>query len=88
MAARMVPLDKGALAEVARRPDLWPTAFAELRAIAVPRWWTKWPPLPLPSAGYLKFRLEAMYGPAGGKLSAEELVGYLEWCRWMRALAR
>jgi hypothetical protein len=88
MAARMVPLEKGALAAVARRPSLWPTAWAELRALTVPEWWAKWPPLPLPAPGYLRFRLEAMYGPAGAKVSAAELVGYLEWCRWMRALAR
>ncbi len=88
MSARMVPLEKGALKAVARRPGLWPTALAELRALAVPGWWAKWPLLPLPSPGYLRFRLEAMYGPAGGKVSAAELVGYLEWCRWMRALAR
>jgi hypothetical protein len=88
MAARMVPFDKGALGAVARRPELWPTAWAEFRAMARARWWAKWPPLPLPSPGYLRFRLEAMYGPPGAKVSAAELVGYLEWCRWMRALAR
>jgi hypothetical protein len=88
MASRMVPLEKGALNALARRPWLWPTALAELRAMALPGWWAKWPPLPLPSPGYLRFRLEAMYGPPGAKVSAKELVGYLEWCRWMRALAR
>jgi hypothetical protein len=36
----------------------------------------------------MDLRLEAMYGPGGGRLSPSELVGYLEWCRWMRALAR
>jgi hypothetical protein len=84
----MVPLEKGALGAVARRPQLWATALAELQAMARPRWWAKWPPLPLPSPAYLRFRLEAMYGPPGAKVSAAELVGYLEWCRWMRALAR
>jgi hypothetical protein len=88
MAARMVPLEKGALGALARRPQLWPTALAELQAMSLPRWWAKWPPLPLPPSGYLRFRLEAMYGPPGAKVSAAELVGYLEWCRWMRALAR
>ena len=88
MVAGMVPLEKGALTAVARRPRLWPTALAELRALAVPGWLAKWPPLPLPSPGYLRFRLEAMYGPPGTKVSATELVGYLEWCLWMRALAR
>ena len=88
MAARVVPLEKGALSALARRPRLWPTAWAEMRGLVRPRWWAKWPLLPLPSPGYLRFRLEAMYGPAGAKVSAAELVGYLEWCRWMRALAR
>jgi len=88
MAARVVPLEKGALSALARRPRLWPTAWAEMRALVRPRWWAKWPLLPLPSPGYLRFRLEAMYGPPGAKVSAKELVGYLEWCRWMRALAR
>ena len=88
MAARVVPLEKGALSALARRPRLWPTAWAEMRALVRPRWWAKWPLLPLPSPGYLRFRLEAMYGPPGAKVSATELVGYLEWCRSMRALAR
>jgi hypothetical protein len=85
---RIVPLEKGALIALLRRPALWPTALVELRALARPRWWSKWPPLPLPASGYMRFRLEAMYGTSRGKLSAAELVGYLEWCRWMRALAR
>ena len=88
MAAPMVPLEKGALNALARRPWLWPTALAELRAMALPGWWAKWPPLPLPSPSYLRSRLEAMYGPPGAKVSATELVGYLEWCRWMGARAR
>jgi len=29
-----------------------------------------------------------MYGTGGGRLSEEELIGYLEWCRWMRSLTR
>jgi hypothetical protein len=36
----------------------------------------------------MSFRLEAMYGSTGAAVSAAELVAYLEWCRWMRALAR
>lgn len=88
MAVAMGPLAKGAVAAVARRPWLWPTALGELRALAAPRWWAKWPPLPLAPPAYMAFRLEAMYGAPGAKVSAAELVGYLEWCRWMRALAR
>jgi hypothetical protein len=88
MVGAMGPLAEGALLAVARRPSLWPTAAAELRALATPRWWARWPPLPVPPPRYLSFRLEAMYGPPGAKVSAPELVAYLEWCRWMRALAR
>jgi hypothetical protein len=29
-----------------------------------------------------------MYGSPDAKPSPEELVGYLEWCRWMRLEAR
>jgi hypothetical protein len=36
----------------------------------------------------MSFRLEAMYGSSGTAVSAGELVAYLEWCRWMRVLAR
>ena len=58
------------------------------RAVVPPVWWGRWPPLPKPTPQYMDLRLEAMYGPGGGRLSRSELVGYLEWCRWMRALAR
>jgi hypothetical protein len=36
----------------------------------------------------MSFRLEAMYGSSGNAVSVAELVAYLEWCRWMRSLAR
>jgi len=85
LVARLAPR---AVVAVARRPGLWPTALAESRALVGPRWWTRWPPLPLPTAEYMSFRLQAMYGTAGGALSADEIVGYLEWCRRMRSLAR
>jgi len=52
------------------------------------RWWRRWPPLPLPPAGYLKFRTETMYGGSGGLLTPADLVAYLEWCRRMGTGAR
>jgi hypothetical protein len=73
---------------LARKPRLWPTAWAEYRALVDPKWRSKWPWLPLPARRYMSFRAEAMYGPERAVLSASELVAYLEWCRWMRALAR
>jgi hypothetical protein len=84
----MVPFSKGALAAVARRPSLWPTALVLWRAVVAPDWWARWPPLPTAPRRYMAFRLEVMYGPHGGRLSPSELVSFLEWCRWMRALAR
>jgi hypothetical protein len=84
----MVPVEKAALAEVAHRPSLWVTALRQWRAVVPLAWWARWPPVPVPTRQYLTLRLEAMYGPGGGRLGPSELVGYLEWCRWMRALAR
>ncbi len=66
-----------------RRPDLWPAAVR----LVPPRWWKRWPPLPIPPEGYRRFRNETMYGP-GGKVEAEDLIRYLEWCRAMRRNAR
>jgi hypothetical protein len=84
----MVPVAKGALAAVVRRPSLWMTALRQWRAVVAPDWWARWPPVPTATRRYMALRVEAMYGPDGGRLSPAELVGYLEWCRWMRALAR
>ena len=72
-----------AAAAVLRRPSLWRPA---LRMIP-PRWWRKWPPLPVPPSSYAKFRTETMYG-RGGELEPDDLVAYLEWCRSMRRPAR
>lgn len=66
-----------------RRPDLWPAA----RRLVPPRWWRRWPPVPLPPRGYVRFRTETMYG-SDGRLGGEDLVRYLEWCRAMRRRAR
>jgi hypothetical protein len=78
----------GAVAAVARRPLLWATALRQWRAFAAPGWWRRWPPAPVPPQEYIAFRLQTMYASPGAKLSGQELVGYLEWCRWMRSLAR
>lgn len=72
-----------ALLAVLRRPSLWRVAAR----FAPPRWWRRWPPVPLPPAGYARFRTETMYG-RNGKLEPGDLVTYLEWCRWMGRDAR
>ena len=70
-------------AALLRRPRLWPAALR----LVPPKWWRHWPPLPLPPAGYRRFRVETMYGREG-KLEADDLVRYLEWCRRMGGRAR
>jgi hypothetical protein len=65
---------------VLARPHLWPVAVRQAARIARPRWWTHAPFLPLPDAGYLRFRLETAYGESVAPKPAD-LVSYLEWCR-------
>jgi hypothetical protein len=70
---------------VAGRPDLWVTAGRQLRVLVPPKWWARWPPLPLPDRAYLRFRLQTAYGADGILVPASDVVGYLEWCRRVRA---
>ncbi|HEX4863274.1 MAG TPA: hypothetical protein VFV02_04330 [Acidimicrobiales bacterium] len=67
-----------------RRPDLWRVAAR----MAPPRWWQRWPPIPLPPNDYRKFRLETMYGDGSATLDGHDLIVYLEWCRRMQRDAR
>ena len=66
-----------------RHPSLWTVAAR----MVPPRWWARWPPLPLPPRGYARFRTETMYG-RDGRLEPDDLVDYLKWCRSMRRGAR
>jgi len=66
-----------------KRPDLWPAAAR----LVPPKWWRRRPPSPIPPAGYRRFRTETMYGRAG-RLEADDLIRYLEWCRAMARTAR
>ncbi|HTW06001.1 MAG TPA: hypothetical protein VME46_00720 [Acidimicrobiales bacterium] len=84
----MPGLSVAALVAVSRRPGLWPVALAQWAALTGPRWWSRWPPLPVPPHAYMAWRAEAMYGQAGTAIDGEDLVAYLEWCRRMRTLAR
>lgn len=70
-----------AIAAVARRPLLWATAVSQLGRMAVPGWWRRWPPLPLPDPDYLAFRLQTQYGDPNRQPEVGDLVTYLEWCR-------
>jgi hypothetical protein len=68
------------LGAVVRHPELWTTALRQLVG-TVPRAWWRCPPyLPLPDAGYLKYRVDTAYG-ATGRPVQREIVSYLRWCR-------
>ena len=67
---------------LARRPGLWPTAARQAVRLVPRGWWRRAPFLPVPDAGWLRFRLEAQYGEDGtGPVRPEDLVAFLEWCR-------
>jgi hypothetical protein len=66
------------------RPALWPV----LITLVPPRWWRRWPPVPVPPRDYLRFRNETMYGDVDGPVDAADLIQYLEWCRRMRRRER
>ncbi len=75
-----------AAAAVVRRPRLWPVAVHQVRVLARPGWWRRWPPAPVPDPAYLRLRLQVAYGDDGGALDPKDVVDYLEWCRQMRRL--
>jgi hypothetical protein len=71
---------------VAGRPPLWATAVRQLVVMSAPGWWRRWPPLPLPPPGYLRFRLQTAYGDPDRPPEATDVVAWLEWCKHMRAI--
>ncbi len=67
-----------------RRPGLLPAALG-LAWVARRRAWYRRPPfLPLPPAGYLKWRLDTAFGAEGRNVSPDALARYLLWARRMR----
>ena len=71
----------GAALALAVRPRLWPTAARQLVRLAPSRWWRRWPPLPVPEPGYLRFRMQTAYGDAHRAPAPADVVAYLDWCR-------
>jgi hypothetical protein len=66
------------------RPGLWAVALRQLVRLARTGWWRRFPFLPLPDAGYLRFRFETAYG-AGRVARPSDVVAYLRWCRGRRS---
>jgi hypothetical protein len=81
--AGAVPWLRATLA-VLVRPWLWPVALRQLLRLARRGWWRRFPFLPLPDAGYLRFRLETAYG-AGRVARPADVLSYLRWCRGRRS---
>jgi len=71
-----------ALGKIAwERPELLLVAVVQTFKLARPRWWARFPFLPIPSDDYLTFRLLTDYG-SGGNLEdlCTDIVLYLDWC--------
>lgn len=67
---------------VARRPSLWGVAARQALVLARPGWWRHRPFLPVPDAGYLRFRVQTAYGSSGAQApEPHDVVTYLRWCR-------
>ena len=74
----VAPLVRAVLAH----PDLWPTAVRQALRLAPRGWWRRRPFLPLPDAGYLRFRMVTAYGGDGSAPARpDDVVTYLRWCR-------
>ena len=77
-----------AFVAVLLRPGLWRIAVVQLFRLAVPGWWRRWPPLPLPDPAYLRFRLQTQYGDPDREPAPSDLLTYLHWCRGYGKVAR
>jgi len=71
------------------RPALWPAGMVAVVRLARPGWWRRWPPLPLPSTGLWRFRMETAYGGSGDAAPDEDdVVSFLQWSRSLRRWRR
>ena len=68
-----------------RRPGLIPSILGAAWAFRRRNWWRKVPFLPLPSRGYLRWRMETAYGDPDAVPSDDELERYLRWASDMRS---
>lgn len=68
-----------------RRPTLIPHLLGAAWAFRARGWWRRPPFLPLPPAGYLRWRMDTAYGDPGAVPSDDELERFLRWASRMRA---
>ncbi len=68
------------------RPYLWGEAVRSMWKFSRAGWWKTWPPLPLPPADYLAFRVQTHNGGTGhdGGFAPDDLVAFLKWGRGNR----
>ncbi len=72
---------------VVQRPGLWGVALRSARRSAQRGWWHRWPPLPVPSVAYLRFRVQTHTGTAGPP-SPADVLAFLKWSRSFEGVAR
>jgi len=68
-------------ATVVRRPSLWGTALRQWQRTTPHGWWRRRPFLPVPSGGYLHFRMVTQYGREDHRIEPVDVLNYLAWCR-------
>jgi len=69
-----------------RRPRLIPLLLGASWAFRARHWYRRPPFLPVPSASYLRWRMETAYGDPDAVPTPEELERFLRWGSQMRAL--
>jgi hypothetical protein len=67
-----------------RKPYLIPLLFQTLWIFRRNRWYSRFPFVPVPSKGYLKWRMETAYGDLKTEPPLQELERYLKWSADMR----
>lgn len=71
-----------------RRPWLWPALVSAAWAFRPKAWYRKPPFLPLPSAEYMRWRLETAYGEPDAAPPADEIERFVTWSAEMRRRMR
>jgi hypothetical protein len=78
------PIHRKLLGLALRRPWLVPTLVGTAWAFRARGWHTRWPFLPLPSAEYMRWRMETAYGEPDAVPPDEDLERFVTWAAAMR----